>query len=280
MSADTGQRERIGLIAGNGVLPRLFAEAAKRQGLEVVAVAHRGETDEGLKSQVSSLSWVRVGQVDGIVSAFRRANVSRAVMAGGIGRVKSLTDARPDLGAVKILARLRSFRDDSLLRAVAGYFESKGIVIEAPTRYLQELLAPEGHLSGPALSEGQREDATLGMEVAGLLGRADVGQTVVVKNRHVLALEAVEGTDETIRRGAKLGGKGVMVVKRCKPEQDERFDLPAVGEGTLTVMREVGATALVLEAGRTLILDGEAFLGAATRLGISVQGLRPDAGRG
>ncbi|MFL5320367.1 MAG: LpxI family protein [Myxococcaceae bacterium] len=267
-------RERIGLIAGSGIFPRLFAEAARKQGLEVIAVAHRGETDDSLAPHVDSLSWVRVGQIDGIVGAFRAAGVSRAVMAGGIGRVKALTQARPDVGAIRIVARLRSFRDDALLRAVADHFEREGITIVAPTDFVKELLAPEGRLAGPELNAVQSKDVALGVEVAGALGKADVGQTVVVRQGHVLALEAVEGTDETIRRGGKLGGDGAVVVKLAKSGQDERFDLPAVGVKTLETMREVGARVLAVETGRTILLEPDRLIAEAEKHRISLVGTR------
>ncbi|RKH44400.1 LpxI family protein [Corallococcus sicarius] len=266
--------ERIGLIAGNGQLPFLFARAARARGLDVVVAAHRGETDPALEAEVGHFAWVRVGQVDRIQKVFRQAGVSRAAMAGGIGRVKALSEARPDLGAVRIISRLRSFRDDALLRAVAADFEARGITIIAPTDFLGEVLCPEGHLAGPALKPAQEKDVALGREVAVLLGQADVGQTVVVRDGHVLALEAVEGTDETIRRGAKLGGPGAVVVKRCKPEQDLRFDLPAVGPRTLEVMAEVGARVLALEVGRTVLLDAPALFAGATARGITLVGVR------
>lgn len=265
--------ERIGLIAGNGRLPFLFASAAREQGLEVVAVAHRGEADPSLEAEVSELTWVRLGQVDRIIRAFREAGVKRAAMAGGIGRVRALTEARPDLGAVRIISRLRSFRDDALLRAVADHFESHGITIVAPTDWLAQALCPEGHLAGPRPRLEQEEDVGLGREVARLLGQADVGQTVVVRNGHVLALEAVEGTDEAIRRGGRYGGPGAVVVKRCKPGQDLRFDLPAVGPRTLEVMQEVGAKVLALEAGRTVLLDAPALFQEAERAGITLLGI-------
>jgi DUF1009 family protein len=265
--------ERIGLIAGNGQLPFLFAREAKGRGLEVIAVAHRGETDPALEAEVTAFTWVRLGQVDRILSVFQKAGVTRAAMAGGIGRVRALTEARPDLGAVRIISRLRSFRDDTLLRAIAGYFEEKGVTIVAPTDYLTEVLCPAGHLAGPKLHPAQEKDVALGVEVASLLGQADVGQTVVVHNGHVLALEAVEGTDETIRRGGKLGGKGAVVVKRCKPGQDLRFDLPAAGPRTLEVMREVGAKVLALEAGRTVLLDTPQLFQDAEAEGITVVGV-------
>jgi hypothetical protein len=265
--------ERIGLIAGNGQLPFLFAREARSRGLEVIAVAHRGETDPALEAEVAAFTWVRLGQVDRIVKAFRSAGVARAAMAGGIGRVKALKEARPDLGAVRIISRIRSFRDDTLLRAIADYFEAQGITIVAPTDYLSQVMCPEGHLAGPRLHPAQEKDVALGVEVAALLGKADVGQTVVVRNGHVLALEAVEGTDETIRRGGKLGGKGAVVVKRCKPGQDLRFDLPAAGPRTLEVMREVGAQVLALEAGRTVLLDAPQLFKEAEAQGITVVGV-------
>jgi len=263
----------IGLIAGNGRLPHLFAEAARQQGLEVVAVGHLGETDPQLGSRVRSLSWVRLAQIDRIVRILREAGVTRAVMAGGISRIRAFTEARPDKGAVRIALRLRSFRDDSLLRAVADYFQRAGVQIVSPTDFLTNLLVPAGHLAGPGLEAGQRKDIALGIEVAQLLGRADVGQTVVVKNGHVLAMEAIEGTNETIRRAGKLGGPGAVVVKFSKPQQDPRFDLPTVGPGTLEAMEESGAKVLAVEAGRTLILEGEQVYARAQRQSVTLLGV-------
>jgi DUF1009 family protein len=262
----------IGLIAGNGRLPYLFAEAARAQGLTVHAVAFEGEADESLRQHVSSLAWVKVGQADKIVDELTRRSVNKAVMAGGIGRIRSLTQARPDLGMLKIAAGLRSLRDDELLRAVAKYFESKGVQIVAPTDYVKSVLATQGHLAGPQLTESQKKDVELGREVAATLGRADVGQTVVVKDGVVLAVEAVEGTDECIRRAGKFGGPGGVVVKRCKPTQDLRFDLPAAGPVTLEVMREAGASVLAVEAGKTVLLDASLLFSDAARLGFTVLG--------
>ena len=191
--------------------------------------------------------------------------------------MRALTAARPDLGALAIVARLRTFRDDALLRAVADYFESGGVTIEAPTTWLAQVMAPVGHIAGPAPTEGQLADVRLGWEIARLLGEADVGQTVVVKGGHVLALEAVEGTDEAIRRGGRLGGKGAVVVKRVKPGQDQRFDLPAIGPQTLEVMREVGGAVVAVEAGRTLVLDADVVAVRAQELGMTVWGVDPGA---
>lgn len=263
---------RIGLIAGNGRLPFLIVDAAKRQGLEVACIAHRGETDPSLEPLCAQFRWVRIGQVDRIVRTLQGWSVNRAMMAGGLGKVRALAEARPDLGALKIVARLRNLGDDGLLRAVAGYFEERGVRIVSATELLPEVLAQEGHLAGPRLTDAQRRDAELGLAVAEKLGQADVGQTVVVNAGTVLAVEAVEGTDATLRRAGALGGKGGVVVKRCKPGQDERFDLPAVGETTLEVMGEAGLKALVIHAGRTVVLDPQRFLRRADALGIAVEG--------
>lgn len=263
---------KVGLLAGNGRLPFLFADAAKAQGLAVHAVGLEGECDPTLASAVASLDWVKVGQLDGVVRAFRGRGVEVAVLAGGVGRVRSLRQARPDLGMLKVAARLLSQRDDELLRAIADYLESKGVRIVAPTDYVRSVLARVGHLAGPRLSEVEERDVQLGAEVALALGRADVGQTVVVKGGVVLAVEAVEGTDECIRRAGRFGGPGGVVVKRCKPQQDLRFDLPAAGPVTLEVMREAGARVLAVEATKTILLDAQLLFSDAERLGLSVVG--------
>jgi len=264
--------EAIGLIAGNGRFPTAFAQAARARGLAVHAVAHELEADASLSQHVDSLTWVKVGQLDAIVKALRGKGVTRTVMAGGIGRIRSITQARPDLGALSLLTTLRSTRDDELLRAVARWLEERGLQVVAPTDFMPEVLARAGMLAGPAPSASQRRDLELGYEVAFALGRADVGQTVIVKDGAVLAVEAVEGTDEAIRRAGRYGGKGAVVVKRCKPGQDLRFDLPAVGPVTLEVMREVGASLLVVEAQKTVLIDTPQLFSWADRLRIGVFG--------
>lgn len=264
--------ERIGMLAGNGRLPFLFSQAAKAQGLEVHVVALEGEADASLASQVASMQWVKVGQADGIVKAFKKHGVSKAVMAGGVGRIRSLTQARPDVGMLKIAAGMRTFRDDELLRGIAKYFETKGVQIVAPTDYVKSVLAQRGHLAGPALTEQQTRDVEIGREVAAALGAVDVGQTVIVKDGVVLAVEAIEGTDACIRRAGQFGGPGGVVVKRCKPTQDVRFDLPAAGPVTLEVMREAGAKVLAVEAGKTVLLDAQLLFSDAMKLGFSVVG--------
>jgi DUF1009 family protein len=242
----------------------------------VHAVGFHGDTDPGLEAEVDSLTWLAIGQVRGMARALTARGVSTAVMAGGVGRLRAMRQLRPDRGALQVLARLRSRRDDELLGALARYLEEQGLRIVAPTDYVRSLLAAPGHLAGPELTPAQQADVRLGQEVAAQLGRADVGQTVVVKEGHVLAVEAVEGTDECIRRGGRYGGPGAVVVKRSKPGQDRRFDLPAAGPVTLEVMREVGARALAVEAGETVLLDAEGLFKWAARLEISVLAYRPE----
>ncbi len=263
---------KVGLLAGNGRLPFLFADAATAQGYAVHAVGLAGECEPTLAAAVASLDWVKVGQLDAVVRAFLARGVDTAVLAGGVGRVRSLRHARPDLGMLKVAARLLSQRDDELLRGIADYFESRGVRIVAPTDFARSVLARVGHLAGPPLTAQEQRDVQLGAEVALALGKVDVGQTVVVKGGVVLAVEAVEGTDECVRRAGRYGGPGGVVVKRCKPDQDLRFDLPAAGPVTLEVMREAGARVLAVEATKTILLDGQLLFTDAERLGLSVVG--------
>ena len=265
----------IGLIAGSGRFPLLFAQAAARAGRAVVAVAHADETDPALVDHVARLSWVKLGQLGHIAQALREAGCTEAVLCGGI-RKPRLFDVRPDWLALKVLARLRSFGDDAGLRAVAAALEEEGVRIVSPLPLAGELLAPRGPLGRRGFTDAQRADAAAGLAVARALGAADVGQTVVVKRGVVLAVEAVEGTDACVLRAGPLargGGHGPVVVKAAKPGQDERFDLPAVGPRTLEVLAQAGCSALAIEAGRTLVLDRAELSAAADRAGIAVEGI-------
>jgi UDP-2,3-diacylglucosamine hydrolase len=263
---------RLGIIAGNGRLPFLFVEAAQKQGFEIFSACLTNECDEKLVSLVAGSCWSSVGQLAKMARFFKKNQVTKAVMAGGVSKMTSLSQAKVDWGMLKALTSIRRMGDDEILRAIARYFESQGISIVAATDYVKSVLAPVGHLAGPPLTPAQMRDVELGKEVALALGRADVGQTVIVKNGTVLAVEAVEGTDEAIRRGGKLGGTGCVVIKRMKPNQDTRFDLPAAGAVTLEVMRASGANVLAIEAGTTVLLDAEFLFVTANKIGISVIG--------
>jgi DUF1009 family protein len=267
--------EKIGLIAGKGQFPLLFARAARRQGLEVVTVAHRQETDPALESLSHQCQWISVGQLGKLVRAFKEAGVTRAVMAGGVSRGRLFWDFRPDFKALNLIRRVGPGHDDRLLRAVAAELEKEGITIVSPLLYLEDLLARPGPLTRRRPSPQELQDISYGFEIAQALGRLDLGQCVVVRRQVVTALEAIEGTDDTIRRGGRLAGKGAVVVKVCKPGQDLRFDLPSVGAGTVEAMQEVEAQVLAVEAGKTLIFDREEMVSLADGAGIAVWGVRP-----
>jgi len=265
--------EKIGLIAGRGQFPLLFAQAARNQGFQVIAVAHRGETDPALASLAARLHWVYVGQLGKIIRIFKSEGVQRAVLAGGITRGRLFTQFRPDLRALNLIRRVGGGQDDRLLRAVAAELEEEGIRIAPSTLFLEELLAPPGRLSRRSPTPEELQDIEFGYQVAKEIGRLDIGQCVVVRRRVVVALEAVEGTDEAIRRGGRLAGPGTVVVKVSKPQQDLRFDVPAVGLETIQALVEVKAGALAVDAGKCLMFNREEMLQEADRAGIAVWGV-------
>jgi UDP-2,3-diacylglucosamine hydrolase len=265
--------EKIGLLAGKSKFPLIFARSAQKQGFEVVAVAHHGETDPALEHQVSSCQWVFVGQLGKIIRFFQKAGVTRAVMAGGITKGRLFTHLRPDLRALKLLSRMKHVGDDGILRTVASELESEGITIVSPTLYMPELLAPAGVLSRRQPTAEEMRDIQFGCLIAKEIGRLDIGQCVVVRRQAVLAVEAIDGTDATIHRGGLLAGEKAVVIKVSKPSQDLRFDVPAVGLQTIEIMREVKASVLALEAGKTLMFDRAEMLQLADQAQIALIGL-------
>lgn len=269
--ASTAQ-EKIGLIAGNGHFPRLFAESARQMGLSVVAIAHEGETSAALNAEVDDILWVRVGQLGKIIRFFKNQGVRRAIMAGGIKKTK-IFEIRPDLKALAVLARIKEKKDDVLLRAFADELEREKIHVEDSTRYLPKLLAEEGEWTRP-LKKEEKTDVEWGWRLAKQVGALDIGQCVVVRKGVILAVEAIEGTDAAIRRGGTLGKEGAVVIKICKPQQDLRFDLPTVGPETIQTMKTVAASVLAVEAGKTLVLQKTVFLKEAEKAGIAVVGIK------
>ncbi len=262
--------DKIGLIAGNGDFPIAFARAAKEKGMQVIAVAHEGETLPELARWVDGIFWVKVGQLGRLISIFKEQGVKDVLMAGGIKKTRLFGGGMPDLRALAMLAKMIHKKDDSILRAVAKELESEGITVRESTLYLDSILAPRGVLTKRKPSKDEQQDIEYGWQLAKEIGRLDIGQTVVVKGQAVLAVEAIEGTDEAIRRGGLLGGRGAVVVKVCKPQQDLRFDLPAIGCRTITTMAEVKASCLAVEAGKTIIIDRESVVRDAERAGISI----------
>jgi UDP-2,3-diacylglucosamine hydrolase len=262
---------RFGLIAGTGRFPILFAEAARQHGVEVVAVAHRGQTLPELEHHVVTLHWIKVGQLGKLITLLKEEGITDAALVGGIKKTIMFSDIRPDLHALGLLARVKTMNDDVLLRAVAEEIEKQGITIHRSTLFLGELLSPAGCLTTRRPDKREAKDIDFGWIIAKEIGRLDVGQSIVVKDRTVLAVEAIEGTDEAILRAGRLGrGKGLVVIKVSKPQQDMRFDVPAVGPQTIRTMKEAGASLLALEAGKTLLLEKEVLLREANKAGISI----------
>ena len=262
--------KKIGLIAGGGQFPILFARAARQNGVEVVAVALKGEADELLESEVDVCAWVSLGKLGRMIETFQKAQITEVAMAGAVAKTKLFSKIRPDWKAVRLLARMLHKKDDAILRAFTEELEAHGIQVRPSTLFLPELLAPPGILTRRRPNARERRDIIFGWNLAKEIGKLDIGQCILVRDQAVLAVEAIEGTDETIRRGGGLGKSEVVVVKVCKPHQDLRFDVPAVGLQTIETMKEVGASVLVVEADRTLMFDREKMIQAANDARIAI----------
>ena len=270
--------ERIGLIAGNGRFPIIFADNAKKLGYHVSAVAHEGETEPELAGHVDRIHWIKIGQLNKLIKAFKEDGVHQAVMLGGIKKTHVFTTVRPDFRTLAMATRLALWKDDDILREIAKELEREGITICESTFGLEGILVEEGTLTARVPSEKEWEDIRYGWDVAHDIGRLDIGQCVVIKDRVVVAVEAVEGTDGAIKRGGDLAKEGAVVVKRSKPQQDLRFDLPAVGPRTIDVMASVKASVLAIEAGRTILLDREIMLEKARSACIAIVGIKQECG--
>ncbi|MBI5672256.1 MAG: UDP-2,3-diacylglucosamine diphosphatase LpxI [Nitrospirae bacterium] len=264
---------RIGVIAGNGRFPIIFADNARKMGLQVYAVAHEGETEPELEQHVDRIHWVKIGQLNKLINAFKADGVRNVVMLGGIKKTHVYSHARPDFRVLALATKLALWKDDDILRALAAELEKDGITICESTFGLEGILVEEGTLTSRQPTKKEWVDIRYGWDVAKETGRLDIGQCVVIKDRVVVAVEAVEGTDEAIKRGGGLAKDGAVVVKRSKPQQDLRFDLPAVGPRTIEVMQSVKASVLAVEAGRSVMLDRESLLRTAEEAGIAVVGL-------
>jgi UDP-2,3-diacylglucosamine hydrolase len=263
----------IGLIAGGGRFPLLFAEAARSRGRKVIAVGHLCDSLPELEDAVDVLCWVKLGQLGRIISFFHQQGVREAVFAGTITKTRIFRDVLPDFKGLSLWNKIDARQDDAILRAVAGVLEKEGIRILASTCYLEHLLFPKGILTRKKPSAEQMEDIRFGWRTAREIGRLDIGQCVVVRDRVVMAVEAIEGTDAAIRRGGELAGSGAVAVKLKKPDQDFRFDLPATGVGTIESLAGVRGRVLAVEAGQSLVFDRKEMVAAADRAGIAVIGL-------
>ena len=271
----------VGLIAGSGPLPLEVADAVREIGLSLAVAAIEDNADPALGGVPGAdVAWFNAGQLDALIGFLQRSGAERVLLAGAVSKRRILLDPaalRPDARALALLARLSANRtrgDDAILRALADELESEGMTVVESTAYLGDRMTAEGRIAGPEPSPEVLADGRLGLRVIESLGVHDVGQAAVVKDGVVLAVEAVEGTDETIRRGARFG-HGAVLVKAAKPSQDMRFDVPVVGPATLELAAECDLAAVVLEAARTLILERERSLAFANRAGVTLLGIRP-----
>ncbi len=265
--------ERIGVIAGSGQFPIIFSKAARERGLKVYAVAHVGETDSRLEILVDAIRWVKIGQLKRLIAFFKENEVRDAVLAGAITKTKMFSGVRPDLKAMKILATMDHTLDDGLLRAFVGEIEKEGIAIHPSTLLLPALLAKKGCWTRRKPTKSEMADVRFGWHIVKEIGRLDIGQTVVVRDRSVMAVEAIDGTDATITRGGKLGREKTVVVKASKPNQDMRFDMPVVAVKTIQTMSDVRASALAVEAGKTVVFEREEMIALADRNKIAIIGI-------
>jgi UDP-2,3-diacylglucosamine hydrolase len=263
---------KYGLIAGNGRFPFLVLEGARREGVEMVVAAIKEETDPAIEQIARRVEWVGVGQLGRLIGFFKKEGVSHAVMAGQVKHVQIFRlSAVPDLRMVKMLARLTVQNTDSLIGAVADELASEGITLVDSTLFLGPFLPEPGVLTRRAPSKAELADISYGLDVAREIARLDLGQTIVVKDRAVVAVEAMEGTDATIRRAGELARKPpISVVKVAKPNQDMRFDVPVVGPRTIQAMIEAHASVLSITAHKTLLLDRDELVALADKAKIAI----------
>lgn len=264
---------RIGIIAGGGQFPLLFAKAAQDKGRQVVIAAHKGESASEIEEVADRLCWVKLGQLGKIIKFFKEENVTETVLLGTITKTKIFKDILPDFKGLSLWNKIDVRQDDAILRAVAASLEKEGISVLESTIYLQDLLFPKGVLTRKKPTEAQFADIEFGWQMARAVGKLDIGQCVVVRNRTVLAVEAIEGTDAAIERGGALGKEDAVVVKVKKPGQDFRFDLPAIGTKTIESMQRVNARVLAVETGQALLFDAETVIVNADRAGIVIVGV-------
>ena len=278
---------KLGLIAGNGQFPFLVLDAARSLGHEITIVAIKDEAFPELeaaaaKPPAAPVHWVNLGQVGKCIDLLERAGCSQAVFAGQVKHTKIFGGVIPDLTALSVIKRWKTRNTDTLIGTVADVMREHGIELLDSTAFLAPLLASSGTLTRRSPGEAERADLAFGYQMADTIAGLDIGQTICVKDRAVVAVEAMEGTDETIARAGRLAGSGVTVVKVAKPNQDMRFDVPVAGVATIEAMRAAGATVLSVDAGKTLLLDGAAMIDAANGAGIAVVGrpARTDSDQG
>jgi len=269
--------EKYGLIAGSGRFPFLVLQAARARDLDIVVAAIKEETFDGVESFGYPVHWLGLGQLGKLVRLFKEAGVRKAIMAGQVKHAQIFGSSIPDLTMIRMLAGLKQKNTDSLIGGVAKVLAEAGITLVESTELLESHMAPEGLLTRRNLNERERADVEFGRPIAQQIARMDIGQTIVVRDRTVVAVEAMEGTDAAMRRAGELvNRKDLTVIKVSKPRQDMRFDVPVVGVPTVQTMIEAGATALVMDAHKTLLMDREEMVALANKHRIAIAGLPPE----
>jgi DUF1009 family protein len=267
---------KLGLIAGNGRFPFLVLDAARQQGHDVTVIATKEEAfrelDDAAARARAPIHWISIGQLGECIDLLKGAGATHAVMAGQVKHTKIFGGIVPDLTFLSVLTKLRSRNTDGLIGAVAEVLRRNGIELVDSTALLQPLLAKPGVLTRRPPTADEQKDFDFGYRMADVIAGLDIGQTIAVKHQAVVAVEAMEGTDEVIGRAGHLAGPGVRIVKVAKPGQDMRFDVPVIGLATIQAMRIAGASALSIDAGRTLVLDGDAVFASANEAGIAIVG--------
>ncbi|MBI4483598.1 MAG: UDP-2,3-diacylglucosamine diphosphatase LpxI [Acidobacteria bacterium] len=263
--------ERIGLIAGNGRFPLLVLEEARKQGLDVVVAAIQEETFSEIEHYAAEVHWMSIGQLGRLVDTFKQARVRRALMAGQVKHARIFSGALPDWRMVKLLKSLKQKNTDALLGGVARVLAEEGIELLDSTAFLKHLLPEAGVLTRRKPDAAEQADFEYGRSVARQIAGLDLGQALAVKDRAVVAIEAMEGTDAVIQRAGELTRGGFVVVKVSKPNQDMRFDVPVIGVPTIEGMHRFGGTALAIDAGKTLLIDRDPLLHLADQYEIAIQ---------
>lgn len=268
--------EKLGIIAGRGAYPHLLAEGAKKQGVrQIVAVAFRGETDPVIAEAADQVVWLHVGQLGAMLEAFRKHGITQAVMAGQIAP-SNLFHVRLDVRALAILARLKDRNAKTIFGAIGDELKAIGVELLPAYRFMEDAMPAPGLLGRRVPTERERLDIELGLRVAKATSALEIGQTVVVKEGVILAVEAFEGTDETVLRAGKLGGAGAVVVKVARQGHDMRYDIPVVGLRTLAVLKKIKAAVLAVEARRTILLDKKKVVETADRQDLALIAIQTD----
>jgi DUF1009 family protein len=271
---------RLGLIAGNGKFPFLVLDAARAQGHDVTVIATKEEAFKDLNEAAARVKapihWISIGQLGTCINLLKQAGATHAVMAGQVKHTKIFGGIIPDLTFLSVLRKLATKNTDGLIGAVAGVLREQGIELIDSTTLLQPLLAKPGVLTRREPTDEERKDFEFGYRMADVIAGLDIGQTIAVKQQAVVAVEAMEGTDDVIARAGHLAGSGVCIVKVAKPKQDMRFDVPVIGVATIQAMRAAGASALSVDAGKTLVIDGDGVFASANEAGIAIVGRPTD----